>query len=218
MQLYFGKQKYKNLESKKIYLIRHGQTDYNKNGVVQGSGIDAGLNDTGRKQAGAFYDMYREVKFEKIYISGLKRTQESVQKFIGDGIPFEKLNGLNEISWGVAEGQVFTVESNNHYMDLVEKWRNGETNVRVEGGESPDDVERRQRKAFEHILAQTDERVILICMHGRAMRILLCWLLGEPIYSMDNYQHDNLGLYIVNFVNNKFSIESYNNIDHLVDV
>jgi bisphosphoglycerate-dependent phosphoglycerate mutase len=39
---------------KDIYLIRHGETDYNRLGVVQGSGIDADLNDLGRRQAQAF--------------------------------------------------------------------------------------------------------------------------------------------------------------------
>ncbi|MFW5879460.1 MAG: histidine phosphatase family protein, partial [bacterium] len=61
---------------KTIYLIRHGQTDYNKKGIVQGSGIDASLNDLGRQQAEAFYDAYRNMPFDKIYISDLKRTKE----------------------------------------------------------------------------------------------------------------------------------------------
>ena len=43
---------------KDIYLIRHGETDYNRLGVVQGSGIDADLNELGQRQAKAFFDHY----------------------------------------------------------------------------------------------------------------------------------------------------------------
>lgn len=42
---------------KDIYLIRHGETDYNRMRVVQGSGIDADLNELGNKQARAFLNI-----------------------------------------------------------------------------------------------------------------------------------------------------------------
>ena len=65
---------------KKIYLTRHGQTDYNLKGVVQGSGIDADLNATGRAQANAFYQAYKDHPFDKLYVSGLKRTFQSMDR------------------------------------------------------------------------------------------------------------------------------------------
>ncbi|MFW6226294.1 MAG: histidine phosphatase family protein, partial [bacterium] len=151
---------------KTIYLIRHGQTDYNKKGIVQGSGIDASLNDLGRQQAEAFYDAYRNMPFDKIYISALKRTKESVTQFIADGIPFEAMAGLNEISWGNSEGTEFTSENNTLYQKLVNDWLAGNTHLAVEGGESPEDVMTRQKEAMEYILQQPNEKNILICMHG----------------------------------------------------
>ena len=51
---------------KHIYLVRHGQTDFNLKGIVQGSGVDASINETGLKQAQAFYDnldRYLLIKF-----------------------------------------------------------------------------------------------------------------------------------------------------------
>ncbi|MFM8834340.1 MAG: histidine phosphatase family protein, partial [Cytophagales bacterium] len=80
--------------TKKIYIIRHGQTDFNLRGIVQGSGVDSSLNDTGRAQANAFFQAYQHVDFDKIYTSKLVRTRESVQQFIGKGIPYEMLEGL----------------------------------------------------------------------------------------------------------------------------
>jgi broad specificity phosphatase PhoE len=91
--------KAKSLQQKTIYLIRHGETDYNRRGVVQGSGVDSDLNEMGRAQAMAFFQAYQHVPFQKIYISGLKRTYQTVESFIELGMPYEKLTGLNEISW-----------------------------------------------------------------------------------------------------------------------
>ena len=82
------------MKSKKIYLVRHGQTDFNLKGIVQGSGVNSSLNKVGRQQANAFFAAYRNVRFDKIYTSELKRTQESVRKFIEKGIPYESLQGL----------------------------------------------------------------------------------------------------------------------------
>jgi broad specificity phosphatase PhoE len=45
---------------KELYIIRHGETDLNKQGIVQGRGINSDLNDTGRAQAAAFFKMYKE--------------------------------------------------------------------------------------------------------------------------------------------------------------
>ena len=201
---------------KTIYLVRHGQTDYNKKGIVQGSGIDASLNDLGRQQAEAFYEAYRNMPIEKIYISALKRTKESVGQFIADGIPFEMLAGLNEISWGTSEGTEFTSENNTLYKKLVNDWLEGRTHLAVEEGESPEDVMYRQKEAMEYILGKPDEKSILICMHGRAMRILLCWLMHKPLGQMDDFMHDNLGLYVLHYENEKFEIVTTNDLEHLL--
>lgn len=185
--------------------------------MVQGSGIDASINEEGRKQAQAFFEFYQSVPFDKIYISALKRTRQSVQGFIDQGIPYESLPELNEISWGVNEGVAFADSDQNYYQDMVKKWQNGETDIKVEGGESPLDVQIRQEKAIKYILSQPDEETILICMHGRAMRILLCWLQNQPLSQMDNYLHNNLCLYKLDYNGADFKVETFNDIAHLVD-
>ena len=78
--------------------------------MVQGSGIDAPLNELGQQQAQRFYAAYEKEPFQKVYISDLQRTYQSVEKFIQNGIPFVKLSGLNEISWGSQEGKAFSEE------------------------------------------------------------------------------------------------------------
>ena len=203
------------MSSKKIYLIRHGQTDFNLRNIVQGSGVDSDLNDRGRAQAKAFFDNYKDIKFDKIYTSVLKRSQESVQSFINSGIRHEALKGLNEISWGTKEGHAITPDEDEYYHYMLRQWQEGNTTLKIEGGESPDDVVHRMKPAVDHIMSHADEETILICMHGRAIRILLCMLLNYPLKSMDMFEHQNLGLYLLNFTDSMFNVERHNDGDHL---
>jgi probable phosphoglycerate mutase len=203
------------LITKKIYIIRHGQTDFNLKGIVQGSGVDSSLNAFGRIQSEAFYNTYRHVPFSKVYTSALKRSIESVSGFLNLGIPHEVLPGLNEISWGRKEGQPITPEEDAYYHDMLNEWRKGNTSLRIEGGESPDDVVARMKPAVQTILSRSEEHTVLVCMHGRAMRILLCHLLNYPLKSMDVFEHENLCLYVLNFTGTMVSVETYNDTRHL---
>lgn len=203
---------------KKIYIVRHGQTDYNLKNIVQGSGIDASLNDKGRLQAEKFYQSYKHIAFDKVYTSTLKRSIESVKGFIRDGIPHVQLPGLNEINWGTREGMVITPEEDKYYHWVLQQWREGKTDMPIEGGESPEDVYKRQGPALDCIMSKIEEQQVLICMHGRAMRILLCRMLNYPLSNMDFFEHQNLCLYQLDFTGSMFSIRKYNDIHHLADL
>jgi probable phosphoglycerate mutase len=91
----------------------------------------------------------------------------------------------------------------------------GDTSLRIEGGESPDDVAVRMRPAIDTILSRTDEKRVLVCMHGRAMRILLCMLLNYPLKSMDMFEHENLCLYLVDYNGSFTTVDRYNDTRHL---
>ncbi len=183
--------------------------------MVQGSGIDASLNETGKKQAAAFFIHYGDTSFDKIYITPLKRTRETVNRFIEKDIPTEVIDGLREISWGNQEGVPFTEESGDKYKRIVQMWTEGDLHLKIEDGESPIEVMERQMPAMEYILSKEKESQVLICLHGRAMRILLCWLMDEPLTNMDHYGHSNCGLYLLNYDGKTFSIEESNNTSHL---
>lgn len=203
------------LSSKKIYLVRHGQTDFNLKSIVQGSGVNSSLNAYGVAQANAFYEAYKHIPFKRVYTSVLNRSIESVQKFLDMGIPHQRYEGLNEICWGTREGQVITPEEDAYYHYVLDQWRKGDTTLRIEGGESPDDVAERMRPVVREIMAQEHEDTILICMHGRAMRILLCVLMNYPLQCMDLFEHENMCLYLMDSTNGLFSIEAYNDTRHL---
>lgn len=203
------------MKTKEIYLIRHGETDYNRKGIVQGSGVDTDLNDLGRNQAQAFFKTYQHIPFKKVYTSVLKRAIQSVEGFVSLGIPHEKYAGLNEISWGFREGQRITPEEDLYYYSVLAAWASGEDTLRIEGGESPADVQARQQPVIDILLSRPEEDVVLICMHGRAIRILLSLILKTPLRDMDQYEHTNLCLYKLTHDGEKFILEIANDTRHL---
>jgi broad specificity phosphatase PhoE len=203
------------LNRKKIYLVRHGQTDFNLKGVVQGSGIDAPINNTGLAQARAFFEMYKDIKFDQVYHTALIRTRQSIQQFIDLGLPAIALPELNEISWGDYEGTPMTPEEGEYYRHMLQQWREGNLDYAITGGESPNLVAQRMSKGIEKILNGPGE-TILVCMHGRAMRIFLSLIMKTDLREMDQFEHENLCLYLLEQrPDGTFELSRCNDREHL---
>ncbi|WP_394990122.1 histidine phosphatase family protein [Emticicia sp.] len=204
--------------TKTIYLIRHGETEFNRMGIVQGSGIDSDLNETGILQARAFFETYRHIVFNKIYTSQLRRTVQSVQEFINLDTPFEQHEGLNEISWGEKEGKVPNYLEDKFYLEVIANWGKGKTDIPAAPlGETPEEVVARQKPVVDIILSRPAEETILIAMHGRAIRILLTHILNRPLSDMDAFEHTNLCLYklVYSYKEKTFQLEIANDVTHL---
>lgn len=200
---------------KTFYFIRHGQTDLNLKGIVQGRGVNSPLNDNGKKQAQAFYDAYKHIPFDKVYTSTLLRTHQTVEQFVRDGIPMEELDGLDEISWGIYEGKEQDETILSGFEKVVSQWQNNDLDLAIENGESPNQLVTRQKEAIQHMLKQPGERTVLVCLHGRALRILLCHLTDVPVCRMDDFPHTNTALYIVEYEDGAFKIVDHYNTAHL---
>ncbi|TNE78200.1 MAG: histidine phosphatase family protein [Bacteroidetes bacterium] len=205
-------------DKKTIYLVRHGETEFNRLGIVQGSGVDSELNSTGLRQAELFHQHYNHLTFDHVYTSKLRRTYQSVERFITSPLPHTALEGLNEISWGEYEG----VKSGGHwredYFKMIDHWNNGNLEYRIPGGENPLELQARQRIALDHIMAKPNEEQVLICMHGRAMKSFLCLMTGTPLARMEDFQHHNLCLYVIEHEGGAFQVIEHNSIHHLKDL
>ena len=187
-------------------------------GMIQGSGIDSSLNNTGLMQAELFHKAYSDLEFDSIYVSALKRTHESVGPFTESGIPTEYHPELNEISWGNHEGKIANSLNKEYFHSIINEWKTGNTHVTVSGGESPDELAERHRKIIELVYSRNDDR-ILICMHGRALRIFLCTILEIPLTEMDRFAHENLCLYILQLnADGKFELVAENDTEHLKEL
>ncbi|WP_035070456.1 histidine phosphatase family protein [Anditalea andensis] len=203
------------MATKKIHIVRHGQTDYNLKGVVQGSGIDAPINENGRRQAYDFYMAHKDLKIDKVYYTGLQRTKQSIEKFLEMGIPSESIPDFNEISWGKYEGVPMTHDENQYYQHMLSRWSQGDLDYAIAGGESPNMVYRRLKNGLDYVLEQGHED-ILICMHGRAMRIMVSLILNYPLEQMDMFEHQNLGCYEFTVLGkNNFRMDRYNDTSYL---
>src|ERR1700738_4273508 len=92
-----------NDEVLRLYLARHGQTDWNRDRRLQGS-ADIALNDSGRRQAAALTERLRGVRFDAVYASELRRSRENAE-IVHGAWPLFPLGGLNERRLGVFEGR-----------------------------------------------------------------------------------------------------------------
>ena len=201
---------------KRIYITRHGETDYNKAHLVQGRGIDLALNEVGLQQGQAFCTWYKDIPFNKVYTSTLIRSRQTVEPFINAGIPTEQLAGLDELSFGIYEGEPIVSTPGDVLFDIKTEWFKGDYEAKVEGGESLLDVVARQKTAFDCILENKEESLVLVCMHGRALRILLSWMLETELKDMEAYPTPNTALYILDYdyTTCKYTCIEAANIDH----
>lgn len=195
----------------KLYIIRHAETEYNRKGIIQGSEVDSDINDVGESQANSFYEYYKNINFDKIYVSDLKRTFQTIRRFTEKGSSYEKLKEFNEISWGVNQGKSDDLED---YARLIDTWLAGNLDNKFEEGESPNEMSVRLVKGFNKVL-DDDHDTVLLCIHGRALRILLSKIIDNDLTKMDKYVHSNTGLYILEYKNGKYEILGRNLRNHL---
>jgi len=199
---------------KQIYLIRHGETEPNRNHIIQGSGLDAPLNKKGQKQANDFFSAYKHIPFDAIFTSALIRTHQSVSRFLEADIPHFALSQLNEISWGVKDGTKIDPTEQIIYNALLGDWQAGLLDRRFDLGESPNMVATRIKVAISEI-ESCAFKTILLCIHGRALRIFLCTVFKIPLTRMEEVFHSNLCLYILEFDGSDWSLKLRNDTSHL---
>jgi probable phosphoglycerate mutase len=189
--------------AKQLYIFRHGQTDYNKSGIVQGRGVDAPLNEEGLRQAREKFEQHRHTLFDHIYVSALQRTQQTAQAFIDLGYSWSRHDQLDEIDWGIHEGKKANPQSRQEYLGIVMGWADGRLDGKMPGGESPLDVQKRVVEFFDEIIHDHHDRALIVS-HGRTMRIMLCTLLGWDLRRMQEFEHMNLSLYVLDRMEDLF--------------
>ncbi|MCR6640574.1 MAG: histidine phosphatase family protein [Sporocytophaga sp.] len=203
------------MKEKTLYIVRHGETDYNACHILQGGRVDLSLNDKGLAQSQSFYEYYKDIPFTKIYTSTLGRSIQSVDSFIKKGISHEARNELVEISYGIYDGVKSSIESEGPYRKLTQKWNDGNIDVKMPDGESPMDVRNRIMPFLSHLIHNITDEYILLCFHGRAMRIFLATLLELDLIDMNLFNHSNMGLYVVKYRYPFFCLEQFNDQTHL---
>jgi len=200
--------------SREVYFVRHGETELNRLGIVQGSGVDAALNATGWQQSHRFHARYHTQGFDLVITSALQRTRQTVQPFIEAGIPWVSDARINEISWGAHEGQPGTPERIATYQRMIEAWARGELEARLPGGESAADLIHRVDSFLSDLLARPEQR-ILVCTHGRTLRCLVTRIKARPAAAMEEVHHANTGLFLLHHTADQADFLLENDLSHL---
>jgi broad specificity phosphatase PhoE len=153
-----------------LLLVRHGETDWNRDRRVQGHS-DTRLNETGRAQARELAQALAEIELVGAYSSDLRRARETAEIAVaGRGIDVVELPELRERSFGSWEG-LADDEIPRHDPDGYKRWRAGH-------GDGAPDAEphaallARIRGAVDRIAAEHPEGKVLVVSHGGPLRVV----------------------------------------------
>jgi len=185
----------------RLYLCRHGQTDYNAKGMIQGCGIDRELSEVGLAQAVCIGEALREVPLDVVGSSTLKRamqTAEAVRKHHATANSVEH-RGLREMDFGDFEGKR-PDEVQDLYDSVTGAWAEGRLDAAWPAGESPLEVVQRARQALIDILGATHQnttRHVALVTHGRLNKILLSSLLGLGLQNSHHLTQANCCINVI---------------------
>ena len=160
---------------RKILLIRHGQTDFNRERRLQG-GLPVPLNAHGRAQARALAQYLQPLSIDRIHASPLARADETAQ-IVGAALQRTVHHDprLREIGFGLFEGLTYAQAKARH-PQVHRLWQGGYMRYRVPGGESRRDVQRRMHAAWADAAALPDAAAVALVSHGSAIKLLLAHL------------------------------------------
>ncbi len=205
-------------ETTTFYFVRHGQTDHNLRGIVQGRGVDAELNTTGHAQAEAVAQRLADVPLDAMYASTLRRAMQTAeviaQAHTSTPLHFEA--DLEEMAWGVFEGAPITQDVRQMLDAVYQRWRNGAYDYRIDGGESIVEVQERGHRVVQQLLKRHRGETVLVVTHGRFLRVLLATLLEEyGLRRMHEIKHANTAVNVLTWRDGRFSARLLNCTAHL---
>ena len=166
-----------------ITFVRHGETRMNAELRCQGR-IDIELNENGRAQAREAVQNLAELPIDKIYVSPLKRAQQSCEPFeTARGIRALVLDWLTEVNHGAVEG-MNREEADAAYPGLFDQWHDAPHTVEFPGGgEGLDHVQRRVAAGLWDIYRR-DTGSVLFVTHQVVCQVARCIFDGRPLSDM----------------------------------
>ena len=159
---------------RELWFIRHGQTDWNLNGRIQGTS-DIPLNATGIAQAKTLRPRLARMSFDGIYSSDLDRAHTTCTTALpgADVVPDER---LRELSFGILEGARWS-ELDEEQAEAAREWKVDPTTRRLPGGESYRDLMHRV-EAF--VAGLPEEGRFVAFAHGGSILSALYATVGQP--------------------------------------
>ncbi|MDY5846912.1 MAG: histidine phosphatase family protein [Bariatricus sp.] len=167
-----------------IYFIRHGETDWNKTRRLQGQ-ADIPLNEFGRKLAIETRSALKDIPFDLVYTSPLKRAKETAELVIGDrNVPIIEDKRIMEMGFGEYEGLCCKGEGFNipdpmfrNFFQAPEKYQPPKS------GESFEQLSKRLEDFLQELFDKKElqDKTILVSTHGAALCGMLRLIKKAPI-------------------------------------
>ncbi|CAK5248557.1 unnamed protein product [Aphanomyces euteiches] len=182
----------------RVYLCRHGETDFNVENRFQGRDINSLLNEHGKSQAEKLGLALRDVPLDALYCSYLTRAQTTAAA-IGKhhNLAPVVVQGLEEMYFGKCEG-IKLSELHELWQGTMDKWNAGELDTAWPEGECPLDVEKRGKQALFSVLTPSVKQIALVC-HGRFNKLILSSLLYNDMTKVETLVQDNTCINVLDF-------------------
>ena len=186
----------------KIYLMRHGETDYNKKGLIQGS-LDIPLNEYGIRLAELTRDGFRKegLKFDKAYCSPLIRARQTADILLeGQDTPISYDDRICEMNFGEGEGILLKdISIKPEYENIDYLFHDPEKYVATEVGESYEALFQRVKDFLEQEIYPKENtyKNVLVCCHGGIIRAFLSFLKKLQLSQFWNNHQPNCRVNII---------------------
>lgn len=193
----------------KIYLVRHGETDWNKTYRFQGQ-ADIPLNEYGIELAVKTAEALRSVPFEAAFSSPLSRAVETARILLGDRpLPIVMDDRLKEINFGGCEGTVVPPDVKEDPSNpLYYFWRKPEKYLPPPNAESLEELCRRSAAFLEEKILPLEKtyKTVLIVGHGALNRSILNPIAGIPIKDFWHISLKNCAVSQISLENGSFQV------------
>lgn len=188
-------------EQTTLYIVRHGQTDWNVQGKLQGH-ADIPLNNTGRAEATELSERIRTIDFDICFSSDLQRAIETA-RILGATHPLiiKSVPTLRERHYGPWEGRLFS--------ELLEYEKGGHPLLNIE---SDEEIQKRIFPLLNEIVSNHPGATVLIVTHGSVLRSLLAHLLNIDSSSILSIQMKTMATLKLVASNGQYQIQEMTDI------
>jgi len=197
----------------RLILIRHGETDYNKENKYCGTS-DPELNKIGASQSESLARRMKGTKIDRVYSSNLKRAIQTAGIIFG-GSALEQSPDFREINFGIFENLRYKEILQRHKVHYS-NWTVNLVHGRVPQGETLAELFDRVRSGLSRLLSHNKNGVAALVTHGGPIRVLLCDALKLGMDSFWRIEQHNAALNIINYTEDqKPHVDIMNDISHL---
>ena len=198
----------------KLYIVRHGETVWNREGRIQGH-TDVALSERGLEQARLLAKRLNTVPFDAAYASDLRRAYETAAVVLEDrGVPIHPTPRLREYHKGRFEGMTeaeLRALYPNEYPGYVSK----DLDYAPKGGESTREVSARMAAVINEIKENHLSDNVLVVGHGGSLRAAMMSLLGMSLDANWRFVFGNCTLSIVDTYHDNAVLRLFNDGSHL---